>query len=184
MLWVMVIGLVCYWAVFRVVNQSLGHRADRWTQDWLDERPVFWVKLGVTALVLAGLSFVNLVLDFARVRLVMDERTGALQAFLASLGFSLVRFRRAVTVYAIPSLGGVALLVLYRLVVPWSAVNAAGSAGSLQQYREPFVLALLFLGQQLIMFGRYWFRVAAWAGEWSLYSGLLSKTPPDEPAAS
>ncbi len=184
MLWLMVIGLVCYWAVFRVVNQGLGHRADRWMEDWLDERPVFWVKLGVTALVLAGLGFVNLVLDFARVRLVMDEGTSVLQAFLASLGFSLARFRRAVTVYALPSLGGVALLIIYRLVVPWSAVNTTGTAGSLEQVREPFVLALLFLGQQLIMFGRYWFRVAAWAGEWSLYSGLRPEVPPDEPAAT
>lgn len=177
----MVIGVICYWAVFRVVNQALGHRADEWTRDWLSDRSIFWVKLGVTALVLLGIGWVNLVMDYARVKLVMEEGTGFLEAFFASLGFSLGRFRRAVTVYVIPSLGGIALLVLYRLVVPWHAVNATGTAGSLEQYREPFVLALLFLGQQLIMFGRYWFRVATWASEWSFCAGLK---PPPEPNES
>lgn len=180
MLWLMVVGLVCYWVVFRVIHQGLGHRADLWMRDWLNDRTVFWVKLSVTALVLAGLGFVNLVLDYARVKLVMVEGAGVIQAFLSSLGFSLGRFRRAVTVFAFPSLCGIALLVLYRLVVPWSAINATGSAGSLDQYREPFVLALLFLGQQLVMFGRYWFRVAAWAGEWSLYASLRPVATPDE----
>jgi hypothetical protein len=189
MLWLMAIGLFCYWAVLRVVHVGLGHRADVWFENSIDDRPVFWAKLGVAALTVLGLGFVNLVLDFARVRLVMDEGTGVLQAFLASLGFSLARFGRAVVVYVLPMLCGIALLGIYRLVVPWSAIYTTGYTGSLQQYREPFVLALLFLGQQLIMFGRYWFRVATWAGEWSLYAGLRlpaagrPASPSDEPIA-
>lgn len=183
MLWLMAVGLVLYWAVFRLVNQALGSRVDRWTQDWLDDRPVFWARLGVTVLVLAGLALVNVVLDYARVRVVAEDGESVAEAFLASLGFSIGRFRRAVTVYAFLSLCGVVLLIFYRLVVPWSAVNATGSAGSLEQYREPFVLALLFLGQQLIMFGRFWFRVATWAGEWSFYTGSRPAPPQAEPPA-
>ncbi len=38
----------------------------------------------------------------------------------------------------------------------------------LLRVREPLALALLFFAQQAIMFGRYWFRVATWASEWSL----------------
>jgi hypothetical protein len=180
LLWLAVVGLVCYWLVFWALNQGLGGRVDRWTRYWLDDRPVFWAKLGVVALVLVGLGFVNLVMDFARVKLVMEDGTGVLQAFLASLGFSIGRFRRAFIVYALPALGGLALLAVYRLVVPWHAVNATGIAGSLEQYREPFVLALLFLGQQLVMFGRYWFRVATWASEWSLYAGTRPAAPLEE----
>ena len=184
MLWLTAIGLVCYWGIFRLFQVALGHRVELWLQDTIDDRPVFWANLGIAGLTVAGLGFVNLVLDFARVRLVVDDETGVLQAFLASLGFSIARFGRAFIVYVVPILCGIALLGVYRLVVPWSAVNTTGQAGSLQNYREPFVLALLFLGQQLIMFGRYWFRVAAWAGEWSLYAGLRPKPPADEPAAS
>ncbi len=180
LLWLAVVGLICYWLVFWGLNQGLGGRVDRWTRFWLDDRPVFWLKLGVVALVAIGLGFVNLVMDYARVKLVMDEHSNVPQAFLASLGFSLARFRRAVTVYVLPMLGGLALLGIYRLIVPWKAVNSTGMAGSLEQYREPFVLALLFLGQQLIMFGRYWFRVATWASEWSLYAGTRPAPPPEE----
>lgn len=180
LLWLTAVGLVCYGLVFWGVNQGLGSRVDRWTRDWLTDRPVFWAKLGVGVLVLSGLLFVNLVLDFARVKLVMEDGTSVPQAFLASLGFSIARFRRALTVYALPALGGIALLAVYRLVVPWKAVSATGTAGSLEPYREPLVLALLFLGQQLVMFGRYWFRVATWASEWSLYAGTRAAAPSDE----
>jgi hypothetical protein len=44
-----------------------------------------------------------------------------------------------------------------------------GSGG--MHFREPLVLALLFIVQQAVMFGRYWFRVATWGGEWSYLSG-------------
>ncbi len=175
----MFIGLIAYWLVFRFLNQWLGGVAGRWTHDWLNDRSVFFVKLVVILVVLAGLVLVNLTMDFARVRLVMEDGTSAVEAFLASLGFSLARLPRALMVYAVPSLAGLFLLVVYRVVVPWHAVNAVGTPGSLTNYREPFVLALLFLGQQLIMFGRYWFRVATWASEWSL---LAAKPVPEPPA--
>jgi hypothetical protein len=67
---------------------------------------------------------------------------------------------------------GVALLVLYRLLLPWSFFKTPASPGGpWAQYREPLALALLFLIQQAVMFGRYWFRVATWASEWTYYSG-------------
>jgi hypothetical protein len=178
----MILGLICYWIVFRLVNQSLGDYVGRWTAPWQDERAVFWARLAVTILLLFGLCMVNLVVDYARVKLVMEDGSSAVEAFLSSLGFCLGRFRRAVTVYALPSLAGFALLGVYWLVVPWHWVNAAGAAPG-APYREPLIVALLFIGQQLVMFGRYWFRVATWASEWSYYSGTRPLPPADEPAA-
>jgi hypothetical protein len=165
----MIIGLVCYWIILELLNDKLAKLVDRGTGDWMDDRSVFWAKLGVTLLVLLGLAFVNLVMDYARVKLVLEEGTSALEAFLASLGFSAARLGKAAAVYAVPSLCGLALLVLYRLVVPWGLINASVAAAS--RWREPLALALLFIVQQAIVFGRYWFRVATWASEWSYYSG-------------
>jgi hypothetical protein len=165
-----IIGLIGYWIVFRLFNEGLGNLADRWTRQWLDDRPVFWVKLVPIVLTLLGLIFVNLVMDFARVRLVMEEGASAIEAFLASLGFSLVRMRRAIVIYAVPSLCGIALLGLYLLVWPRAVHVASGTSGG--QIRQPLALALLFVGQQVIMLARYWFRVAAWGGEWTFYSTL------------
>ena len=164
----MIIGLIGYWIVFRLLNQGLGNLADRWTREWLDDRPVFWVKLVPSVLTLMGLVFVNLVMDFARVRLVMEEGASAIEAFLASLGFSLARMRRAIVIYAVPSLCGIALLGLYLLV--WPSARHVANAPSGAPIRQSLALAILFIGQQVIMLARYWFRVAAWGGEWAFYS--------------
>jgi len=163
-----IIGLISYWIVFRFLNQGLGSVADRWTGQWLDDRPVFWVKLVPSLLTLLGLVFVNLVMDFARVRLVMEEGASAIEAFLASLGFSLARMRRALVIYGVPSLCGIALLGLYLLAWPRAFHIASQSAGG--HIRQPLALAVLFVGQQVIMLVRFWFRVAAWGGEWTFYS--------------
>ena len=165
----LVIGLICYWVVFHFLNEKLGHWVDDRTGNWTDDRSVFYARLAVLLLLLAGLGFVNLVMDYARVRLVLEEGTGAIQAFLASLGFSLGRFGKAIGVYAIPSFCGLALLGVYRLLFPWGFVNAGIGGGS--QTREVLALVGLLVVQQLVMFGRYWFRVATWASEWALYAG-------------
>ncbi len=167
----MVIGLVCYWIVFWVLNYRLRGFIDHRTRNSLHDRPVFWINLGVSILVLLGIGFVNLALDYARVKLVLEDGSSAIEAFLAALGFSLGRLRRAVTVYALPSLGGLALLGLYVHHAPRASFVAHWGATSGASYGEPLGLALIFIGQQLIMFGRYWFRVATWASEWSLYAG-------------
>jgi hypothetical protein len=158
----MFIGLFAYWLVFRLLNQGLASLAERWTRQWLDDRPVFWVKLVPTVLTLLGLIFVNLVMDFARVRLVVEEGASAIEAFLSSLGFSLARMRRAIVIYAAPSLCGIALAGLYLFV--------AHLTHHVAPVRQPLTLVILFIGQQVIMLLRYWFRVATWGGEWAFYS--------------
>jgi hypothetical protein len=165
----LIIGLICYWIVFKLLNEKLGMWVEQRTSNWASDRSAFWAHLAVTVLLLVALGFINLVMDYARVRLVLEEGTGAIQAFLASLGFSLARFRRAVAVYVVPSVCGLLLLAAYVLLFPWSFTNAAIASGS--HLRVALALAGLFLGQQLVMFWRFWFRVATWASEWSLYVG-------------
>jgi hypothetical protein len=164
----LVIGLICYWIVFKLLNEKLGQWVDHWTDDWADDRTVFAVRLVVSLLVILALGFVNVVMDYARVRLVLEDGTGAAQAFLASLGFSLARLGRAIGVYLVPSILGLALLGIYRLLLPWGVFNSVVAAGS--HIRTPLALAGLFVIQQVVMFGRYWFRVATWASEWAYYS--------------
>ena len=172
----LVIGLICYWIVFKLLNEKLGQWVDQWTDNWADDRAVFGARLAISLLVVLGLGFVNLVMDYARVRLVLEEGTGAIQAFLASLGFSLGRLKAAIGVYIVPSSLGLALLGVYRLLFPWGFINATIAAGS--HVHVPLALAGLLVVQQLVMFGRYWFRVATWASEWALYSGARTKGQP------
>jgi hypothetical protein len=182
MLWLMILALAGYWVVFRFVLSGLGGMVNHSTLYWTNDRSVFVVHLGVGILVLLALAFVNLVIDFAQVRIVFGEGSGFVEAFLASLGFCIGRLPSAIVVYAIPSLGGLALLGIYRLVTPWHIIHAAlgGSAGA--SYDALLVLGLLFIGQQLVMFGRYWFRVATWASEWSFYAS--TRGPAKQPEES
>lgn len=170
----LVIGLICYWIVFKLLNEKLGQLVDHWADNRFDDRSVFCARLAVSLLVVLGVGCVNLVMDYARVRLVMEEGTGAVQAFLASLGFSLSRLRGAIGVYVVPSFLGLALLALYRLLLPWAFINSAFAGGS--HIRGPLALATLVVIQQAVMFGRYWFRVATWASEWSYYSSTRPGT--------
>jgi hypothetical protein len=166
----MLIGLVCYWIAFRVLNQWLGHWIDERTYDWQDDRTAFAVRSAFWLLLFAALGFINLIVEYARLRLVLEEGSSATGAFFSSMGFVFSRLRRAFTIYVVPMAAGAALLGIYWLVVPWSLVNAPASDAGIAQYQEPLAVALLFVGQQLIMFGRYWFRVAGWASAWSFYS--------------
>jgi hypothetical protein len=163
-----IIGLICYWIVFGVFNQVLGSAVAKWTTTWMDDRPVFWVHLTQSVLVLIGLGFVNCVMDYARVKLVSEEGISAVAAFFGSLGFSLKRWATW-GVYAIPSLGGIALVGAYVLVVSparWlEQPTLRGRVGPL------LLLTILFLIQQVTVWGRYWFRLATWGSEWSLYCG-------------
>jgi hypothetical protein len=170
----LVIGLICYWIVFKLVNEKLGQWVDGRTGNWADDRGVFCARLAVSLLLVVGLGFVNLVMDYARVRLVLEEGTGAIQAFLAALGFSLGRLRRAIGVYVVPSICGLAVLGLYRLLFPWEFINATIAGGA--HVRVPLALAGLFVVQQLVIFARYWFRVATWASEWAFYSSARTGT--------
>jgi hypothetical protein len=181
MLWLMVIALVGYWAVFRFLHAGLARIVDQATLYWMNDRSAYVVHLGVGLLVLLSLAFVNLVIDFAQVRIVFGEGSGFVEAFLASLGFCIGRLPKAIVVYAIPSLCGLALLGIYRLVTPWHIIHAALGDSANTSYEALLVLGLLFIGQQLVMFGRYWFRVATWGSEWSFFASTRGPAkPPDE----
>jgi len=179
MLRLMLIGLICYWIVFRILNVWLWKFADQRTLNTLDDRVYFWFHLGVRILLILGLALVNLVMDFAQVRLVLVEGTTALEAFLSSRGFAITHLPRAILVYTLPSAAGLLLLFVYRLVVPWQIVNSAVGTGREASWQVLPALALLFIGQQVVIFGRYWFRVATWASEWSYYEGFRSHAGPD-----
>ncbi|MGA8183621.1 MAG: hypothetical protein WB819_08255 [Terriglobia bacterium] len=182
MLWLMLIALAAYWAVFRFVNAGLGGFVDHATLYWMNDRSAYVAHLAVGLLVLLLLAFVNMVIEFARVRVVFGKGSGFVEAFLASLGFCIGRLPRAIMVYAIPSLGGLALLAIYRLVTPWHMVHAALGGSGASSDRALLALGVLFFGQQLVMFGRYWFRVAAWGSEWSFFAG--TRAPAEPPAES
>ncbi len=171
MIRLLIVALICYWIVFGVFNQALGGFVERHTDHWLNDRSVFWVRLIPYALVLLGLGFVNLIVDYTRVRLVMEDRSSAVAAFLASLGYSLRRLGKVLIVYAVPSLCGLAVLAVYAGVMALPVTHSASAHSALSPVSQSLALAVLFIVQQAAAWGRYWFRVATWSSEWSYYAG-------------
>jgi hypothetical protein len=171
MIRLLIVALIFYWIVFRLFNHGLVGFVDSHTEHRLDDRSVFWARLIPYALVLLGLGFVNLIVDYARVRLVMEDGNSAIEAFLASLGYSLRRLGKVLIVYTVPSLAGLAVLGVYAGVVALPVTRSALAHFALSPARQSVALAVLFTVQQATVWGRYWFRVATWSSEWSYYAG-------------
>ncbi len=155
----LILGLVCYWVVFWVLNVGVRGLLERWAERSTNNLWISVIEVSLAVLILAGLFYINLILDFARIRLVLGEEQKVIGAFRGAWRFVRRRFFKCLTVYLVPGLAALALLGLYRLLMP--LVPAGTSWG----------IMALFLLQQLVMFARYWLRMATWAGEWALFSG-------------
>jgi hypothetical protein len=88
---------------------------------WMDERAreavsetgaLAW-SLGRYALLLGALVFVHMVSSFAKVIVVVEERSSAILAFLSSLGFCLRNLGRTLGQYAMLAMAGLALLLAW-----------------------------------------------------------------------
>ena len=149
----------CYWLLFRVVHPYLFTRLYDWaTRDIVVEQQAVAVRAGLYAVFLAGLAAVNLVADFAKVRVVVEDRRSMLSALAAALRF--IR-RRPFRVLALYLVNIAAVLIVLRL---WMQVAPGASA--------PVWLAL-FAGQ-LYLLARIWARLAFMASEVAFFQGELA----------
>jgi hypothetical protein len=118
-------------------------------------------------LFLAVAGFFLLALDYARIRVSRDDSRGMLRAYVSGLGFIV---RRLVTVYgiAITILVFEAALALAYVAYETNA-PAAGTWGA---------IALMIAIQQVVVFGRVFFRVALVGAERHFHVTALPKPAP------
>lgn len=148
-----------YWALFHWLHPYLFVRLyDRWTRDMTEEGHAIGLRAGLYAAFLLALMLVNVVVDFAKVRAVVEDRRSMLGAIAASLRFLRRRPFRAAGLYLLNAL---ALLVILRL---WYSL-APGAA-------TPNWAALL-LGQLYLLL-RLWAKLAFMASEIAFFQGELA----------
>ena len=152
----LLLGLLCYWLMFWLLNVEARAVLGRLTTDEVNELWSARADVFLSVLLVAGLLYLNLILDFARLRLVLGDKRSALSSAVFALRFVHRNRMRSLMVYSVPGLCGLFLLGLYLAAVSQLSVS------------NLWIVGLLFLIQQGVMFGRYWFRMAAWAGEWVL----------------
>ena len=128
--------------------------------EWEPAGYLFGLGIALAVALVAGLFL--LALDYARIRVARDDARGMLRAYAGGLQFVL---RNALTAYGV-AMSFVALLVALMLCYVAYETNApaAGSWGA---------IALLFLIQQVVVFGRVFLRLALVGAERHFYEAAV-----------
>ena len=122
------------------------------TKDLTVERTAFFIRVACYALFFLLLAACNVLFDFAKVRLVVEDRRSVLFSIVAGAHFVLTNARLALGVYAmnVLALGGV--IGLY-----WMSAPGAGGAGA--------SMWVGFLVSQIYIASRVFVKLAFWGSE-------------------
>ena len=153
---VMLLALAAAAVVFGLHAPLAGWMDER-ARESVSERAALAWSLGHYALLLGGLLLVHMVSSFAKVIVVVEERSSAALAFLSSLGFCLRNLGRTLGQYVM-----VAVVVLVVLLA-WRALD-----GALEVTGYKTQLVFLLLSQAFVL-GRIKLRLLLLAGQVALY---------------
>jgi hypothetical protein len=149
-------SLLVLWLVFTLYAPLAG-AVDHLARESVSERSALAWTLGRYAALLLVVLFLNMVNGYAKVILVLEERSSAVLAWLTALSFCLRRLLATAGHYALVALAGIALLLVWRLLD--GAFSPAG-------YATQLVTLLLF---EALVFGRLFLRLALMGGQVALY---------------
>ena len=174
------VALVVYSFLFGWVHRWLfDDLYEQLTRDVTVERTALIIRLGCYLLFAALLMIVSITFDYARVRIVVEDRRRALGSIAASIRFVRRHFARASTLYVLNALAFLSVAMLYALFSP-------GAPGS-----GLVMWMVLLLGQAYIV-ARHYLKLVFYASETSLFQSVLAHADytaapviewPDSPAA-
>jgi len=177
---VAVIAGIFYWWMFDFVRYWL---LVEWypdlTRDIAVERTAFAIRAALYAVFGALLVFGNMVFDYTKVRMVVEDRRSAFGALMAALRFIARNPGRTFGLYALNGLVFVALFALWTVVAP-----GAGGAGA--------SVWLVFVAGQMYLLARLLLKLHFLASQTALFQGSLAHAAytaapepvwPDSPAA-
>lgn len=134
---------------------------DTLTHDTTVERTAFFIRLGLYVAFFAVVAAVNLVFDFAKVRMIVEDRHSVLSSVNASLRFVGSRPAAALGVYALNLALLLLVLAAYFLVAP-----GAGTAG--------WTMWTGFAVSQAYIAARIATKLAFWASEAAALQGAFA----------
>jgi hypothetical protein len=117
-----VIAALLYWWLFAWLHPMLFERLyTRLTHDLSVERTAFAYRLMLYVVFAALLLGVNLMFDYAKIRMVVEDRRSAIGALVASVRFIARQPGAAAALYLLNTLAFAVVLALYALLVPGAA---------------------------------------------------------------
>jgi hypothetical protein len=175
-----VVAGVVYWWLFAYVHRWLFLQwfVDR-TNTMSVEREVFLWRLALYLLFGILLVMVNVIFDYAKIRIVVEDRRSALSGLSAAMRFVWQRLRRVAGLYALNTVAFLVVIAIWALVAP-----GARSGG--------FAVWIAFLVGQLYLLVRLALKLQFLASETALFQSSLAHarytaapqpTWPESPAA-
>lgn len=175
-----IIAAIVYAILFGFVHRWIFSDAYGWlTREMTVERTGFMVRL--TGYVIFGLLLIacNIVFDYARIRIVVEDRRSAIAATLAAARFVRRHGAGVLGLYGLNAVAFLVLIAVYALAAP----GAPGSGASMW--------LALGLGELYIV-GRHYLKLLFYASETALFQAALAHAAytaapvpvwPDSPAA-
>lgn len=154
-----VVMAATYWALFRYLHPFLFTRVfDHFTRNMTEERDGMWLRLGLYLLFALVLFVASLIFDFAKVRMVVEDRRSVLGALGASMRFLRRRPLRSFGLYLLNGLGFLMVLRLWLEAAPnaWMDITPA------------------FFVTQIYLLVRIWLRLVFVASEVVFFQGELA----------
>ena len=157
-----VLGGFVYWFLFELLHPLMFEDAyGRLIRDVTVERRAFTIRLAGYVVFGALLVFCTVLFDFARVRIVVEDRRSSLGALLASVRFVRRHFGAVAGLYLLNGLVFVLLLAVYAVLSPGAPRSGLQMA------------AVLLLGELYIL-ARHYLKLLFYASQTALFQGALA----------
>ena len=152
---------------------------ERVTRDMTSERDAMLIRLALYLAFGTVLILVNVLFDYARIRIVVEDRRSAIGAVAAGARFVRRHAARVAALYLLNAFAFVLLLGLYALLSPGAPASRL------------LMWGVLLLGQ-LYIIGRHYLKLVFYASQTTLFQGELAHAAytappvvewPDSPAA-
>ena len=159
------IAALVYYALFTAVHPAIFDAAyPLLTLDATAERTAFAVRAAGYVIFGVLLLFCSLLFDYARIRIVVEDRRSAVAALGASVRFVRRNLAPVLALYLLNALLFLALVSLYGLMAP--SIPGEGAA----------LWAALLLGQAYIV-GRHYLKLLFYASQCAMFQGALAHAP-------
>ena len=157
-----ILAALIYYALFAWVHPAIFDMGYALlTRDMTVERDAFFIRVGGYAIFGALLVFFGLIFDYARIRIVVEDRRSAVAAFAAAVRFVRRHFGTVVVLYVLNAGLFVLLAAVYALVAP--AIPGQGVA----------MWGALLLGQTYIV-GRHYVKLLFYASQCAYFQSALA----------
>jgi hypothetical protein len=152
-----VLAILAFWFVGSWIGEPLSDLGEKLANAAVTDRGAFYWNLARYLIVLVIFLFLNMLFDYAKIKIALEDRTSALVAFFSALKFCTTHFFVSFGFYLLIISLGLVWVVLYT-GIEW-----------LLPQQGWLTILLATLVQQLYMVGRLTLKLLFYSGQMQLY---------------